>query len=96
LPGGGVEVGESCLRALQRELEEEAGMIPIDPILKSIYYNSVVSKRDHVLLFLVDNWALKANFTANRKEISDGKWFDLDKLPKDVAKDTLCQIKEFL
>jgi 8-oxo-dGTP pyrophosphatase MutT (NUDIX family) len=96
LPGGGVEVGESGLMALHRELEEEAGIIPVDPILKSLYYNSSVSKRDHVLVFLVDNWTLKANFTANTKEISDGKWFDLDKLPKDITKDTLFQIKEFL
>ena len=44
----------------------------------------------------MDNWTLKANFTANTKEISDGEWFDLDKLPKDITKDKLFQIKEFL
>lgn len=96
LPGGGVEVGESGLLALHRELEEEAGILPVDPILKSLYYNRSVSKRDHVLVFLVDNWTLKSNFIANTKEISDGKWFDLDKLPKDITKETLFLIKEFL
>lgn len=96
LPGGGVEVGESGLMALHRELEEETGIIPVDPILKSLYYNDLVSKRDHVLVFLVDKWVLKANFIVDSKEISDGKWFDLDKLPKDITKDTLFQIKEFL
>ena len=79
-----------------REIEEETGIIPVDPILKSLYYNNSVSKRDHVLVFLVDNWTLSANFKVNSKEISDGKWFNLDKLPKDVTEDTLHHIKEFL
>ena len=96
MPGGGVEVGESGVMALQREIEEETGIIPVDPILKSLYYNNSVSKRDHVLVFLVDNWTLSANFKVNSKEISDGKWFNLDKLPKDVTEDTLHHIKEFL
>ena len=96
LPGGGVEVGESGLTALQRELEEETGIVAVDPTLKSVYHNISVSKRDHVLVFLVDNWIFKSDFTVNIKEISDGKWFDLDKLPKDVTKSTLCQIEEFL
>lgn len=96
MPGGGVEVGESGVMALQREIEEETGIIPVDPILKSLYYNNSVSKRDHVLVFLVDNWTLSANFKVNSKEISDGKWFELDKLPKDVTEDTLHHIKEFL
>ena len=96
LPGGGIQVGESGLMALKRELEEEAGVIPVDPILKSLYFNRLISKRDHVLLFLVDNWILKANFKANNNEILDGKWFDLDTLPKDMTKDTIYQIKECL
>ena len=96
LPGGGVEVGESGFCALQREMEEETGMTPVAPILKSLYYNNSVSKRDHVLVFLVNDWTLKANFKVNKNEISDGKWFDIYNLPKDITKDSLDHIYEFL
>ena len=96
MPGGGVEVGESGLLALQREMEEETGMTSVTPTLKSLYYNKSVSKRDHVLVFLVNDWTSKVNFKANTKEISDGKWFDVDNLPKDITQDSLEHINEFL
>ena len=35
LPGGGVNVGESLLRALQRELWEETGLFPPEPSSRS-------------------------------------------------------------
>jgi len=96
LPGGGVEVGASGLFALQRDMEEEKRMTPVTPILKSLYYKNSVSKRDHVLVFLVNDWTSKTNFKLNKNEISDGKWFDIDNLLKDITKDSLDHINEFL
>ena len=96
LPGGGVEVGQSGVLALQREVEEETGMTPVTPILKSIYHNETVSNRYHVLVFLVNDWILNDSLKVNSREISDGKWFDVDSLPADVTLDSLKHINEFL
>ena len=42
------------------------------------------------------DWALKANFKVNKHEILNGKWFDIDNLPKDITKDSLDHINELL
>ena len=47
-------------------------------------------------MFLVNDWALKANFKVNKHEILNGKWFDIDNLPKDITKDSLDHINELL
>jgi 8-oxo-dGTP pyrophosphatase MutT (NUDIX family) len=54
LPGGGVEVGESFREALGRELLEE-GRIEVtgEPVLLGIFFNSHVSRRDHVAVYVV-------------------------------------------
>ena len=54
LPGGGVEVGETFLEALRRELVEE-GRIELtgEPVLHGMFFNSHVSRRDHVAVYVV-------------------------------------------
>src|ERR1700742_1357515 len=54
LPGGGVEVGERFLDALKRELIEE-GRIELrgEPALHGVFFNSHVSRRDHVAVYVV-------------------------------------------
>ena len=54
LPGGGVEVGETFLEALRRELVEE-GRIELtgEPVLHGLFFNGHVSCRDHVAVYVV-------------------------------------------
>jgi 8-oxo-dGTP pyrophosphatase MutT (NUDIX family) len=55
LPGGGVEVGETVLQALERELLEEGGITAtVPPALHGVFLNSRVSRRDHIFLPLRD------------------------------------------
>src|SRR3954449_2056101 len=54
LPGGGVETGEPIHGALARELLEEGGITALEPpVLQGLYFNSRVSRRDHVALFVI-------------------------------------------
>jgi ADP-ribose pyrophosphatase YjhB (NUDIX family) len=54
LPGGGVEVGETLLHALTRELMEE-GRIELagEPVLHGVFLNNHVSRRDHVAVYVI-------------------------------------------
>src|SRR6202171_1307094 len=54
LPGGGVEAGETFREALQRELAEE-GRIELagEPVLHGLFFNSHISRRDHVAVYLI-------------------------------------------
>ena len=53
-PGGGVEVGETCMEALARELEEEASVaLKAPPLLHGVFFNARPSRRDHVAVYLV-------------------------------------------
>ena len=54
LPGGGVEPGETMAEALARELVEEGNIEILDPpVLHGLFFNSRVSQRDHVALFII-------------------------------------------
>lgn len=81
LPGGGVEIGESTITALQRELREEAGLECDCAQILDVYQNSSISKRDHVVIYVVTNCQKKPSYTPPKIEIAETRWFALTKLP---------------
>ena len=58
MPGGGVEAGETLLEALTRELAEEGNIeLTAPPMLHSVYFHPVYSRRDHVALYVIRHFA---------------------------------------
>lgn len=93
MPGGGVERHETVREALEKELREEGNLaITAPPELFHVYYNSRISKRDHVVLYKVEV-AQTAPRLADR-EIAEGRFFPLDALPKDTTTATLARVRE--
>jgi len=94
LPGGGVERGESLSAALARELAEEGNIAMVEaPILHGVFFNSRVSRRDHVAVFVVRAFHQDGPPKANREIVEHG-FFPLDALPPDVTPGTRRRIAE--
>ena len=96
LPGGGVEVGETFLEALRRELVEE-GRIELtgEPILHGLFFNGHVSRRDHVAVYIVRQFRQDRLPTPNH-EIIDCGFYDATALPAETTQGTRLRIAEVL
>lgn len=96
LPGGGVEVGESFGEALRRELMEE-GRIEItgEPRLHGIFFNSHVSRRDHVAVYVVRDYRQDRMPEPNNEIIGSG-FFAMDALPAETTAGTRQRLAEVL
>jgi ADP-ribose pyrophosphatase YjhB (NUDIX family) len=96
LPGGGVETGETFRDALRRELEEE-GRIELtgEPALHGLFFNSHVSRRDHVAVYLVRHFRQDRPPEPNREIIASG-FFEAGALPADTTDGTRRRISEVL
>src|SRR5579862_3252467 len=96
LPGGGVEVGETCGDALRRELAEE-GRIELlgEAALLGLFFNSHVSRRDHVAVYLVRHFRQDRLPEPNR-EIVDCGFFETAALPADTTAGTRLRIMEVM
>jgi len=94
LPGGGVEVGETIGDALRRELVEE-GRIELtgEPVLHGLFFNSYVSRRDHVAVYLIRHFRQDRLPEPNREIIACG-FFALDALPAETTEGTRLRIAE--
>jgi len=96
LPGGGVEIGETCERALTRELLEEANVVlEAPPLLHGLFLNAHVSRRDHVAVYVVRRFRVTAERAPDR-EIVAARFFDRDALPPDATRATRARLDEIL
>ena len=96
LPGGGVEPGETALQALTRELTEEGNIrLSGTPSLHGIFFNRRVSRRDHVAVYVVQDFEQDGPFRPNH-EISAASFFSLEALPNETTAGTRARIAEVL
>ena len=96
LPGGGVETGETFGEALRRELVEEGRIEVIgNPVLHGLFFNSHVSRRDHVAVYIVRDFRQDRMPEPNREIVACG-FFDAAALPAETTEATRLRISEVL
>lgn len=96
LPGGGVEVGETFLEALTRELSEE-GRIELtgEPVLHGLFFNGHVSRRDHVAVYVVRQFRQDRPPKPNHEIVECG-FYAAGALPAETTRGTRLRIAEVL
>lgn len=96
LPGGGVEVGETVLESLDRELLEEGGITAEEPpVLHGVFLNSRISRRDHVVVYVIRAFRQEGG-PRHKHEIIDHGFFAPDALPPDTTLGTRARLAEVL
>lgn len=94
LPGGGVELGEDAETAMTREVREEAAIVVSGPLrLHGVFHNRAVSRRDHVLVFVVERFDVLGPKVPDR-EIAEARFFPLDDLPPATTPGTRRRLDE--
>jgi 8-oxo-dGTP pyrophosphatase MutT (NUDIX family) len=96
LPGGGVEVGETLLDALTRELVEEGRIVLSgDPVLHGMFFNRHVSRRDHVAVYIIRQFSQDRMPEPNHEIVACG-FYAANALPEGTTDGTRKRIAEVL
>ncbi|MGY8634763.1 NUDIX domain-containing protein [Bradyrhizobium sp. 14AA] len=96
LPGGGVDLGESMEQAMRRELKEEGDIdLTADAVLHGIFFNSHVSRRDHVAVYVVKQFR-QDRLPEPNHEIAECGFFATNALPEGTTQGTRLRIAEVL
>jgi 8-oxo-dGTP pyrophosphatase MutT (NUDIX family) len=98
-PGGtcsGIDEAATALEALARELREE-GHIELTgaPVLHGVYLNTFVTRRDHVLIYVVRDFQ-QTHARGADLEIVESGFFPVDNLPEETARGSRARLKEVL
>ena len=91
-----MEVGETFLDSLKRELVEE-GRIELagEPVLHGVFLNKHVSRRDHVAVYVVRHFRQDRQPEPNHEIVATG-FFDVSALPDETTPGTRLRISEVL
>ncbi len=99
--GGAVELGETYLQGLERELKEEINVKPINPQLMGIYtgknfyfeYPNGDKIYDSLCVFLVEKY--EGNLQMDNDEVADLQWFNLENLPEQLDNEDGLILQDF-
>lgn len=95
-PGGGVEVGETMIDSLRRELAEEGNIhLRGAPRLHGIFHNAGASRRDHVGVYVVREFDCAGPLKPTW-EIREAGFFSVDALPEGTTAATQRRLAEIL
>ncbi len=98
--GGAMELGETFLQTLERELREEIGIKPISPELLGIYsgkdlfheYPNGDKVSGVTTIFLVETY--EGELREDKTEVKNLKWFNIENLPKELHIPDIRPIKD--
>ncbi|WP_018387194.1 NUDIX domain-containing protein [Ancylobacter sp. FA202] len=98
LPGGAVDPGETAEAAILRELQEEAAILATAPRLHGLLLNLNLAARDHVAVYVVEQFEQGQPQVPNR-EIAEIGFFPASGLPPGTTPATrrrLAEVREGL